>query len=76
MAENGAQNEPVMAGSTDASAEEKVAGILAQARQDHSGKPHAEVLEHLRERFEQAEVEIDDVAITRHAHEITAAPRV
>ncbi|PPF77852.1 hypothetical protein C5B96_15005 [Subtercola sp. Z020] len=60
-----------MAGSDDATNEQKSVGIIAQTRQDHAGQGLAFVLSNLRERFEQAQVEIDDVSLARIAHEIS-----
>ncbi|RFA18306.1 hypothetical protein B7R23_14780 [Subtercola boreus] len=62
-----------MAGSDDASNEEKTVGILAQVRQDHAGQPLALVLLNLRQRFEQAMVEVDDISLARMAHDISDA---
>ena len=71
MAENGEQNEPVMVGSDDASVDEKIAGIVAQVRQDHGGEDLPIVLAKIRERFEQAGIEVDDLKLARLAHEIS-----
>ncbi|RFA10548.1 hypothetical protein B7R54_16045 [Subtercola boreus] len=71
MAENGEQGAPIMAGSDDATNEEKTAGILAQTRQDYAGQPLTVVLHNLRERFEQAKVETDDITLARLAHQIS-----
>jgi hypothetical protein len=71
MSENGEQNAPIMAGSNDATNEQKSVGIIAQTRQDHAGQGLAFVLSNLRERFEQAQVDIDDVTLARIAHEIS-----
>ena len=71
MADNGEQNAPIMAGSDDATNDEKSAGILAQTRQDYAGHDLAAVLHNLRERFEQADVEIDDITLARFAHDIS-----
>ncbi|RFA12515.1 hypothetical protein B7R22_15465 [Subtercola boreus] len=71
MADNGEQSAPIMAGSDDATNEQKITGILAQTRQDHSGQSLAIVLHNLRERFEQADVEVDDITLAKLAHEIS-----
>lgn len=62
-----------MAGSDDATNEQKTVGILAQTRQDYAGQDLALVLHNLRERFEQAQVEIDDISLAQLAHEIADA---
>ncbi|RFA16170.1 hypothetical protein B7R21_01920 [Subtercola boreus] len=71
MAENGEQSEPIMAGSNDATNEQKIDGILAQTRQDHAGQSLVIVQNNLRERFEQAAVEVDDITLARLAHDIS-----
>ncbi|MCU1482121.1 MAG: hypothetical protein JWQ19_2907 [Subtercola sp.] len=74
MAENGEQNEPVMVGSDDATVDEKITGIVAQVRQDHGGEELPVVLAKIRERFEQAGIEVDDIKLGRLAHEIADRP--
>ncbi|MCU1475842.1 MAG: hypothetical protein JWQ64_535 [Subtercola sp.] len=71
MAEKGEQNKPIMAGSNDASVDEKITGIVAQVRQDHGGEALPVVLAKIHERFEQAGIEIDDIKLARLAHEIS-----
>jgi hypothetical protein len=71
MVENGEQNEPIMVGSDDASVDEKIAGIVAQVRQDHGGEALPVVLAKIHERFEQAGIEIDEIKLARLAHEIS-----
>ncbi|MEF2977142.1 hypothetical protein [Subtercola sp. YIM 133946] len=74
MVDNGEQNKPVMVGSDDASVDEKITGIVAQVRQDHGGEELPVVIEKIRERFEQAGIEVDDVKLARLAHEVSDRP--
>jgi hypothetical protein len=67
---SGAQTSPVMVGSDDASNQEKVQGLIAQVRADHAGRERTDVLTYLQERFEQAQVDIDDERLGSIADEI------
>ncbi|GGF29407.1 hypothetical protein [Subtercola lobariae] len=71
MADNGEQNEPIMVGAGDATTDEKITGIVAQVRQDHGGEDLPVVLAKIRERFEQAGIEVDDIKLARLAHEVS-----
>ena len=71
MADNTEQNEPVMVGSDDATVDEKIAGIVAQVRQDHGGEDLPVVLAKIRERFDQAGIEVDDITLACLAHEVS-----
>jgi hypothetical protein len=61
------QNEPRMAGSTDANVTEKVEGLIAQVKADAPGVPEAELETLLRQRLDDAGLELDDAEITRLA---------
>lgn len=70
MVDIGEQNDPVMAGSGDATVDEKITGIVAQVRQDHGGEDLPVVIAKIRERFEQAGIEVDEIKLARLAHEV------
>jgi hypothetical protein len=71
MANTGEQNEPIMEGE-DGSQRAKTDGILAQSEQDFAGHPYEDVLDLLRQRFEQAGVSIDQESLEREARRISA----
>ena len=54
------RNEPVMAGSTDASDHEKLAGIIEQVDNDHGGEGAAAMADHLRDRVAETEAAPED----------------
>jgi hypothetical protein len=54
------QNSPVMQGWSDATARQKIAGIVDQVRLDLSRGHHHTAEELLRERFTQTRLEVDD----------------
>jgi len=53
------QNEPIEQGSLDASDDDKIAGIVAQTRQDLSGGHRRSARELLAQRFEQSGIDVD-----------------
>jgi hypothetical protein len=55
------QSEPVMAGSDDASNEEKLAGLIEQVDQDHGAEGAGAMADHLRDRMEETKVEPEDL---------------
>jgi hypothetical protein len=62
------QDEPVMAGSDDASIVEKTEGIVAQVRADApDGASEGEVVGLLRQRLDDAGIETDDAALQHMA---------
>ena len=63
-----------MVGSDDASVDDKITGIVAQVRHDHGGEELPVVLAKIRERFEQAGIEVDDIKLARLAHEVSGQP--
>jgi hypothetical protein len=71
MANTGEQNEPIMEGE-DGSQQAKAAGILEQSEQDFTGHPYEDVLELLRQRFEQAGVPMGQESLEREARRISA----
>jgi hypothetical protein len=72
MANTGEQNEPIMEGE-DGTQQAKADGILEQSRQDFQGHPLADVLDLLRQRFEQAGVSIDQETLEREARRISGS---
>jgi hypothetical protein len=72
MANTGEQNEPIMEGE-DGSQRAKADGILAQSEQDFTGHPLEDVLDLLRQRFEQAGVQIDQATLEREARRISGS---
>lgn len=54
------QSEPVMAGSDDASDEEKLAGLIAQVDHDHGAEGAGAMADELRDRLEETKVEPED----------------
>ena len=61
------QNEPVMAGSDEAGFTEKAEGILAQVKADAPEAGPAELVELLRQRFDDAGLEVADSELQRLA---------
>jgi hypothetical protein len=61
------QNEPIMAGSDDALLTEKVEGIIAQVKADSPGASSAELTVLLRQRLDDAGLEIGDDELGRLA---------
>jgi hypothetical protein len=72
MANTGEQNEPIMEGE-DGSQQAKADGILEQSEQDFRGHPYEDVLDLLRQRFEQAGVPMAQESLEREARRISAA---
>jgi hypothetical protein len=56
------QSEPVMAGSGDATNEEKLHGLIEQVEQDHGDEGAAAMSDHLRDRMAETGVEPEDPA--------------
>lgn len=63
MTEN-TQDQPVMAGSDDATNHEKLAGLIEQVDHDHGDEGAAAMADHLRDRAEETGVEVEDPAET------------
>lgn len=59
MSEN-EQNKPVMAGSDDATNEEKLGGLIEQVEQDHGDEGAASMADHLRDRLDETGVEVEE----------------
>ncbi len=72
MANTGEQNEPIMEGE-DGSQRAKADGILEQSEQDFAGHPVEDVLDLLRQRFEQAGVQTDQETLEREARRISGS---
>ncbi|NQX13292.1 hypothetical protein HQQ80_16825 [Microbacteriaceae bacterium VKM Ac-2855] len=58
------QDEPVMAGSNDATNEEKLGGLIEQVEHDHGDEGAAAMADHLRDRAEETKVETEEPADT------------
>ncbi|ANF32834.1 hypothetical protein A0130_15260 [Leifsonia xyli] len=70
------QDEPIMHGSTEATDESKVAGIVEQVRADAQLRPQEDAERLLRQRFDEAGLQVSDEEISRHAHGIQNGPSV
>jgi hypothetical protein len=66
------QNEPIMAGSDDAGHSEKIEGILAQVAADAPGSSREEVAALLKQRFDNAAIDLDDAEIAELAARVTS----
>lgn len=72
MANTGEQNEPIMDGE-DGTRQAKADGILEQSEQDFDGHPYEDVLDLLRQRFEQSGVQTDSETLEREARRISGS---
>jgi len=72
MANTGEQNEPIMDGE-DGSRQAKTDGILQQSEHDLAGHSYEDVLDLLRQRFEQTGVQIDVETLEREARRISGS---
>jgi hypothetical protein len=72
MANTGEQNEPIMDGE-DGTQQAKADGILEQSEQDFAGHSYEDVLDLLRQRFEQAGVRTDSAVLEREARRISGS---
>ncbi|WP_431220402.1 hypothetical protein [Leifsonia xyli] len=70
------QDEPVMHGSTEASDESKVAGIVEQVRADIQLRRQEDAEQLLRQRFGEAGLQVSDAEISRHVENIQNGPSV
>jgi len=72
MANTGEQNEPIMDGE-EGSPRAKADGILQQSEQDFAGHAYEDVLDLLRQRFEQSGVQADSETLEREARRISGS---
>jgi hypothetical protein len=72
MPEVATQDAPIMQGSSDATARQKIAGIVAQVRLDLSQGSRHTAEELLRERFRQSRLEVDDERVVALAASLRA----
>jgi hypothetical protein len=68
------QDEPIMNGSTEASDDQKVRGIVDQLTADLQLLPHEDSKKLLRQRLEDAGITLDDAEISRIADEVQQRP--
>lgn len=70
------QDEPVMNGSDDAGTGAKVAGIVEQMRADMQRLPREDSEKVLRQRLDDAGIQLDDAEISRIAADVQSGPSV
>lgn len=54
------QDQPIMAGSTDASRQDKLAGLIEQVDNDHGGEGAGAMADHLRDRVAETRAEPEE----------------
>jgi hypothetical protein len=70
------QDEPIMDGSTEATDESKVAGIVEQVRADVQLRSSEDTERLLRQRLDEAGLQVSDEEISRHVEDIRYGPSV
>jgi hypothetical protein len=67
-----AQSEPIEDGALEASDEDKIAGIVAQTRQDLAGGHQKSARELLQQRFDQSGIEVESARVAQLAEGLEA----
>jgi hypothetical protein len=68
------QDEPIMNGSTEAGRDEKVRGLVEQLTADMQLRPQEDSERLLRQRLDDADIELDDAEIHRIAKSVQLGP--
>ncbi|MET3566316.1 MULTISPECIES: hypothetical protein [Microbacteriaceae] len=70
------QDEPIMQGSTDATDESKVAGIVEQVRADMQLRGSEDSERLLKQRLDEAGIQLPQEEVSRLVHEVQNGPSV
>ncbi|CAN5278139.1 hypothetical protein BH11ACT2_BH11ACT2_23420 [soil metagenome] len=65
------QDSPIQHGSTDASDEQKIAGLVQQTRADYLQGVATDVVAHLQQRLIDAGIDVDQARVVQLAKQIT-----